>query len=52
MGLRIHMYTVTKFNIYIYIYIYINYCKNLDFSRAYSRYNPISAADTGLSCRV
>ena len=32
--------------------MYINYCKNLDCSRAYSRNNPISAANTGLSCRV
>ena len=46
MGLRIHMYMVTKF------IICITYCENLDCSRAYCRYNPISAADTGLSCRV
>ena len=42
MGLRIHMYMVTKF------IICITYCENLDCSRSYSRYH----ADTGLSCRV
>ena len=34
------------------IYLCITYCENLDCSRSYSRYNAISAADTGLSCRV